>query len=316
MLMIKVTFSVIVSFGAGAQLTTVATPPPEIKNTATFEDQGVNIAESSGIPAGQGSGDDQPAAPVVAVRKCAQTQPGSFCQGTSECVTTRAPKGPDGKFINEAHLTTTIGPDAGSQPTPDAPLFYTTCTDPAGQETMSTFWQTPTQAQILAQARTAVARLPFPRTTLAYTAKLALPQGLTLVNTPTHWYVPNGSTQTLQSPPAGSLRAQATATTISITPGDDSPTITCPWSPDITSTNSSCTHEYQKPSVNGNYSYTFGSGQTQPAYQASATITWTITFTQNGRPITLPNLPTTQDGQKFSTIIPVGELQTTVTSPS
>ncbi|MGL5829942.1 MAG: hypothetical protein ACRC0L_10285, partial [Angustibacter sp.] len=121
--------------------------------------------------------------------------------------------------------------------------------------------------------------------------------------------IPDGPTTTIHSPMAGTMQAHATATSITINPGDNSTPTTCPWTPTITTPKTTCTYTYPQSSVDAPHTRTLANGTTQPAYLATATITWTITYTTNNNPITFPHQPPTQTGQAFTTTIPVAEIQ-------
>jgi hypothetical protein len=174
--------------------------------------------------------------------------------------------------------------------------------------TTVSLWRTPaqtagTEPPLIVQARQAIATLRIPRVGLAFN-----PPGRTIVGIDTWWWATGTTARARHGTSAFGLVATATPTTVSIDPGDDTDPTTCPWTTTRTAAEHHCHTTYTTSSTTGPLSV-----RGRPAYRATITPTWQITFTNDGTPITFPDLDTTIDGPPTTTPVPVYEIQTIVT---
>jgi hypothetical protein len=175
--------------------------------------------------------------------------------------------------------------------------------------TFASVWRTPpqiarTEPPLILQARQAVGRLDIPSVGLTYN-----PPGFAIVGMDTWWWATGARTTPQHGSSAFGLVATATPTGLDIDPGDGSDTLHCPWTTTRTAAEQHYASAYTRSSVSGTAEH-----HGRPAYTATATATptWTVTFTNDGAPVTFPDLDTTVDGPTTRTTVPVSEVQTIV----
>ncbi|MGL5857612.1 MAG: hypothetical protein ACRC35_04260 [Angustibacter sp.] len=213
----------------------------------------------------------------------------TFCRGTDAC------------YYTEWHPPYIV---PANKPAPDAELKVRTCIPAGGSWLSEPVWLdpgTPLEPPLAAQAREAVGRLTPPRATLQFN-----PPRRTVVNIPTWWWTTGLPATPLRGTSAFGLVAIATPDHLDIEPGDGT-TLTCPWTTTPTQASRQCTHTYLRASITAT-----ASAEGQPAYLATATPTWTITYTDTGTPVTIPDAPTTITGPPATTPVPVTEIQNLV----
>jgi hypothetical protein len=174
--------------------------------------------------------------------------------------------------------------------------------------TFTPVWRTPpqiarTEPPLIVQARQAVGHLHLPRVGLTFN-----PPGQTIVGIDTWWWATGPGATPRHGTSAFGLVATARPTGLDIDPGDGSDTLHCPYTTTKTAAERHCASAYTRSSVTGTADY-----HGQPAYTATATPTWTITFTNDGTPITFPGFDTTVAGPPARATVPVAEVQTIVT---
>jgi hypothetical protein len=244
-------------------------------------------------PAGSGSG-------PAARPSCELSGAWTFCRGTEPCLYT--PWSPPGQ------LPTGPRPKGG---TPWIRICRNSEQSRLGTTqpmNITSLWRTPAQTAgaeppLIVQARQAIGTLRIPRVGLAFN-----PPGRTIVGIDTWWWATGTTARPRHGTSAFGLVATATPTTLTIDPGDDTDPTTCPWTTTKTAAEQSCHTTYTHSSTTGPLTV-----RDQPAYRATITPTWQITFTNDGTPITFPDLDTTINGPTTTTAVPVYEIQTIVT---
>lgn len=212
-----------------------------------------------------------------------------YCMGTTAC-----------------YDSTTVAilnpPDPATQPAPDTKWHTRLCMtngtwDPTAQ------WDGQAAEPTLAvQAIEAIGKISLPTPTLRFN-----PTNRTLVNLDTWFWAERLTTKVLQGSSAFGLIAYATPDGLEVDPGDGSGVFPCQW---VTTKSDSCAYRYRRSSLGGT---AFGHNG-RPAYPATATATWTLTFENYGDPIPAPaGAPLTLDTQASAAVV-VDEVQTIVTS--
>jgi hypothetical protein len=173
----------------------------------------------------------------------------------------------------------------------------------------------PQQMAIRTQALQAVARLPFTRPTVNFTAGVkATAAEVTYVNTPTYWWVSGVGQGEISKSVVLGVVAHAKPRGVSIVPGDGGAAVTCGWQTTHQGSANACATTYEKTSLyEGTYVKTLRTGQEVKAYQAAATPVWDIWITVNGKPYTVAGLPTSQTATPVTVVVPVDEIQSIVT---
>lgn len=214
---------------------------------------------------------------------CSMLAPATFCRGTAPC------------YVKD--VVTPFAPPKSKPPKPDADWHVVMClrTDLgiAGQTAWSgtAEWigTEPQPPSLQEQARTAYGNLKLPAATLDFN-----PPTRTVVKVPT-WFWAQGLTATeLTGSSAFGLVAIATPSELSLTPGDGSAQLACDW---VTAEADTCSYTYR-------HSGTF---------TASAEATWKVRFEMNGTRINIPGAPTSISSPQWTAVVPVYEVQSTVT---
>lgn len=212
-----------------------------------------------------------------------------YCSGKNICVDVdlfapnEMPEGPKPREDSVARVTL-CGPVIG--PPVVTRIFW------SGQE------EPPTLAE---QAQTAVAALDFTTPTVTLS-----PAARTLVNFDTWFWLPDAQQEVTAS--AFTLVATARLRSMTVDAGDGSGTFTCtpvPATSDEAAKN--CTHQYRKASLRGSETV-----NGRPAYRATVSTVYDLTFTNGGDPIKIDGAPTTIDGAPASTAVRVDEVQSIV----
>ncbi|MCD9198448.1 hypothetical protein [Aeromicrobium wangtongii] len=209
--------------------------------------------------------------------------------------------------FNVDHFAPLVMPE-GDKPNEDSTARVTLCYNgsmgpPAPRRI---FWTGDEEEppSLIEQVRSAVDALDFATPTVGVS-----PAGLTLVNLDT-WFWLDGVQREVTAT-AFTVTARATIRTMTVDPGDGSGTFTCPT---IATTSAeaqnNCVHEYRRSSRRG-----AGSVDGQPAFKATVTTVYDLTFTHGGNPIpaaAIPGAPTTIDGAPATAAVRVVEAQTVV----
>jgi hypothetical protein len=171
----------------------------------------------------------------------------------------------------------------------------------------TSLWRTTTTAEppLIVQARQAIGSLRLPATRLVFS-----PPGRTYVGLDTWWWDTAPAPRTVRGSSAFGLRAVARPTALTIDPGDGTEPTDCPPVTTRDQAEQDCYTTYTRSSVAGTATY-----HGQPAYTATATTRWQVEFTNDGTPVTFPDLDTTVPGPPTHTTVPVYEIQTIVTNP-
>lgn len=148
------------------------------------------------------------------------------------------------------------------------------------------------------QAAEAIGKLGLPQGTLAFN-----PSTRTLVDLPT-WLWMTGIGGERRGSSAFGLVAIATPDHIQVTPGDGSAGLSCPWVTSAEVASGLCSYAYRTSSIHGSASV-----DGQPAFAATATPVWTLTFTLAGAPVDIPGVQTSVPGPTARAAIPVAEVQ-------
>jgi hypothetical protein len=252
----------------------------------TYECTTPGTPGTPGDPGGDGGGGGEAACELYADY--------TFCNGTKPCRTI------------EWHPPFKM-PD-GEKPTPDSVPMVRECApggpDVQGPPTITIYWsgEEPEPPTLAEQAQTAIGELD-----LALPALLSSPQGRTLVNLPT-WFWLDGDEHEITGSSAFGLVAIGTAQEIQVDPGDGSGAITCPWTTTAEEGQQDCAVTYRVPSYDGSASW-----EGKPAYAATAHATWALRFEVNGTPVTIPGVPTELDGPTSTTPVRVEQTQSLVT---
>jgi len=197
----------------------------------------------------------------------------------------------------------TLRPPDTAPPTPDATWHTQVC---LGKSTWTgtTVWDGQAPPPTLAeQATEAIGKIVLPTPTLRFN-----PTNRTLVNLSTWFWAEDLSTKVLQGSSAFGLIAYATPVGLEVNPGDGSGPFPCAW---VTTESDSCAYRYRRSSLGGSALGLNG----RPAYPATATATWKLTFENHGDPIPAPaGAPSQLHSDATGSAVVVDEVQTIVTS--
>lgn len=239
-----------------------------------------------GGPGAPGPGPGGPTAPL-----CKLDTGYTYCQSaTSEC------------YDGPLQLPFTAPP--GTQP-PGSTAMIRYCLKPQtlGPPVPTPFWSggtagPPPPPPLPVQAAEAIGKLGLPHGALAFN-----PSTRTLVDLPT-WLWMSGLGGERRGSSAFGLVAIATPDHIQFTPGDGSAGLSCPWVTSAAQASSQCTYAYQMSSVHGSASV-----DGQPAFAATATPVWKLTFVNAGAPVVIPGFGPFISGPTATAAIPVAEVQ-------
>jgi hypothetical protein len=246
---------------------------------------------SAGTPADSGGSNAPPPCPLSDFPESYHDdKPGrtsNFCVGDDVCYTTnvfvpiRNPEGDKPKDDSEARVMFCfVGPNAS--------------------HIRDIFWSDDEEPPSLQQqAQIAVDQLQFATPTVGIS-----PAGRTLVNLDT-WFWLDGVQREVTAK-AFTLTATARLRSMSVDPGDGSPAFRCDNI--VTSASEaegSCVHRYRKASVRGATSV-----EGRPAYGATITTVYDLSYTDGGDPVEIPGAQASIDGTPASTAVLVTEVQT------
>lgn len=134
------------------------------------------------------------------------------------------------------------------------------------------------------------------------------PSGRTLVFIPV-WYwlegggpTGSGGSGDRTGSSAFGLVATAVLDHLEVDPGDGSAALECPWVSSAEQAEDACSYAYERASDDGSTTW-----NGQPAYLASVTAVWTLSFETNGTPVTIPNAPATLTSEASSAPVRVDE---------
>lgn len=187
------------------------------------------------------------------------------------------------------------------KPREDAIWSFTVCTADGVEWDGTWDWYVPPEPPLLDQAWRAYNNLRADQFSLAFG-----PDDRGYVGTTTYFWVDITAPGELSSQ-AFNVVATATPRSITVDPGNGDETITCGWP---TSQTEDCIKKYFETSIGGT-----AVADGRPAFNASATLHYDITFTYNGGPLpadVLAQLPETLEGGPESAPIPIGEVQVIV----
>lgn len=238
-----------------------------------------------GDPGDSGGGSNQPT--------CTLGGEYTFCVGTSAC------------YYDDWHPPFKM--PEGPKPSEDAQPIIRWCLPGGygvfGPPAPTIMWQGANEPQpptLAEQAETAIGQLD-----LALPALRTSPTERTVVNLPT-WYWLDGTDSEQVGTSAFGLRAVATVRDITVDTGEGS--ITCPWVSSSSAAEQSCSYTYDRASRDGSATW-----KDRPAYEVSASATWTLRFEMNGVNIVIPGAPSVLDGPSSTAILRVDEVQSVVT---
>lgn len=213
----------------------------------------------------------------------------NFCMGTNVCFTT-------GQVIP-------FKPPEGKPPKEDSVAKMDWCYDGimGPPSLVRTYWsgQDDEPPSLLIQAQTAVAQLDFTAPAVGIS-----PAGRTLVNLDT-WFWAEGL-QTKVTATAFTLVATADIKSMTVDPGDGTGPFACtPIATTAAEAQKSCLHEYRRSSRVGSAMV-----DGRPAFTATVTTVYGLTFTNGGEVIPIPGAPTTIEGPPATAAVRVDEVQT------
>ncbi len=212
----------------------------------------------------------------------------NFCSGTEVCYT--------------RDLLPPLALPAGEPPNKDSVARSTMCSDGATTRAARVFWSDDEEPPTpLEQARTAIDALDFTTPTVGVS-----PAARTLVNLDTWFWLEDVQPEVTAS--AFTVTATARLRTMTVDPGDGSGTFACnPVPTTAAAAAESCLKQYRKASVRGGASV-----DGRPAYEATVTTLYDLSFTLGGDPTTIAGAPTTIDGLPATVAVRVDEAQTVV----
>jgi hypothetical protein len=218
-------------------------------------------------------------------------EPGArlYCMGTTACYDSTSVA-----FLNP--------PDAATQPTPDTKWHTRLCMTNGSWDSTAQWDGQAAEPTLAVQAIEAIGKISLPTPTLRFN-----PTNRTLVNLQTWFWAENLTPKVLQGSSAFGLIAYATPHGLEVNPGDGSGAFPCTW---VTTRSDSCAYPYRRSSLGGSALGLDG----RPAYPATVTATWTLTFEVRGVPTLVPDAPLTLDTPVASAAVVVDEVQTIVTS--
>lgn len=236
-----------------------------------------------GDPGGGGGGG--PSEPTCELRGEA-----TYCIGTRAC-------------WDEPALPPVALPE-GERPNEDSVAMAIWCYEGNVRALEGTYWSDdgePPTPSLQEQAQTALGQIVLDPGTLTTS-----PDGRTLVNLDT-WYWLEGAAAQAQGSSAFGLVATAVATTLSVDPGDGAGAFECPLVTTSAAAERSCTYVYRRASNRGSAQW-----EGRPAYAASASVVYELSFAINGTPVTIPGVPATLTSPPATTPVRVDEVQAVV----
>ena len=197
----------------------------------------------------------------------------------------------------------------GPKPHPDSEPAIRECDlgEPGlyGPYPIEIYWSDPGQPQppsLYEQALAAIGQID-----LTIPELVTSPSGRTLVHIPVWYWLASGDGDRTGSSAFG-LVATAVLDHLEVDPGDGSGTLECPWVTSAEQAEEQCSHTYDLPSDRG--SATWGG---RPAFLASVTAVWTLSFEINGTPVTIPDAPATLTSEASTAPVRVDEQGAVVT---
>jgi hypothetical protein len=197
----------------------------------------------------------------------------------------------------------------GPKPHPDSKPAIRECDlgDPGvyGPYPIEIYWTDPGEPQppsLYEQALTAIGQID-----LSLPALETSPSGRTLVYIPVWYWLAGGAGDRTGSSAFG-LVATAVVDHLEVDPGDGSDAIQCPWVTSAEQAEEECSHAYDRASNRGESSW-----NGRPAYLASVTAVWTLSFEINGTPVVIPNAPATLTSEASTAPVRVDEQGSVVT---
>lgn len=191
----------------------------------------------------------------------------------------------------------------GPKPQEDSVARVTLCGPVIGPPVpVRIFWSGDEEPPTLAeQAQTATDNLEFTTPTVSLS-----PETRTLVNLDTWFWLPDAQQRVTAS--AFTLVATAQLRSMTVDPGDGSGRFTCaPVPATAAEAAASCIHQYRKASTRGSETV-----DGRPAYRASVTTIYDLTFTNGGNAIEIPGAPATINGAPSTAAVRVDEVQSVV----
>jgi hypothetical protein len=238
----------------------------------------------SGKPGDGGSGGSKPT--------CDLKDKGTFCRGTVPC------------YYDEWHPPYVL-PD-GEKPSEDSEPLLVVCEYMrGGWEVVDVVWSDdgrPAEPSLADQATEAIGEIDLPTPDLSWN-----PPDLAYVTLPTWFWVGNATTTEVRGTSAFGLVAVATLNEVRVDPGDHTKILTCPLT---TSPKAAvqCAHTYERASVRGGTHTADG----RPAYEATMTTVWDLTFINDGVQVTIAGAPDTLTSDPGLAAVPVAEIQARV----
>jgi len=174
-----------------------------------------------------------------------------------------------------------------------------------GPYVVTYYWSDSGQPQpptLYQQALTAIGQID-----LTIPSLTTSPDGRTLVFIPV-WYWLDGGEGDRTGSSAFGLVATAVLDHLEVDPGDGSAAIECPWVTSAEQAEEECSHSYDHASADGTETW-----NGKPAYLASVTAVWTLSFEINGTPVTIPNAPATLTSEASTAPVRVDEQGAVVT---
>jgi hypothetical protein len=221
-------------------------------------------------------------------------------------------KGVPCTYLQQDHEAQRISPPEGPKPQ-GANAYYRFCGDKNGNSSSvdaiaanpnsGTVWLTPAEAgvNLMVEAQRAMGAIKFPKARIATSPAL-----ITAVGFDTHWWAEGIPTTPVKGSSALGLVATATPVGLVINPGGEETELSCPWTTTEQAT-TQCTMMYQKSSIDGPATY-----RNQPAHTVSLRTQWKLSFTFNGTPITISNVPDLTNGPTSTATLSVAEIQSLV----
>ncbi len=169
---------------------------------------------------------------------------------------------------------------------------------------ITTVWLAPAEAgvNLMVEARQAIGAITFPKARIATSPAL-----MTAVGFDTTWWAEGIPTTPVKGTSALGLVATATPVGLVINPGGEENELSCPWTTTKDQATNQCTMVYQKSSIDGPAEY-----RDQPAHTVNLRTQWKLSFTFNGAPVTISNVPDITDGPTSTATLSVAEIQSLV----
>lgn len=212
---------------------------------------------------------------------CDLSQPpyNEFCDGTASCWGNDPAANPPSEDL------------AGPQPSPEHHMAYKACKRADGSLYDEWYWANGTGPTPEQAALEALGRLKLPVFTPGFN-----PENRTLVGLDTWWYADGVVVEEVTSTAALGVRAIATPDRLEVDPGDGSGVVSCEF---VTTPSEACSHVYRRSNA---------------GYPARMRGVYSIRFEQNGVPFPVAAAPAEIGTPWQSRAVPVGEVQSTVTS--